>query len=496
MKNIFKYFWAAILLITAFFAGCEDFLDKNPQGQLTQATFPVSESDAVLATNACYATLRNNAYHCGLFPLTDIMSDDARKGSNPGDAASGVNPYDNFTFTTTAEYLGPWWATLYEGIKRTNVVLEKVPAIDMDENLKNVCLGEASFLRGLFYFDLVRAWGGVPVVTTTTPELTMERASKETVFALIESDLLFAAQNLPEKSEVKEAELGRATKGAAKSLLAKMYLFRGDFVNAEKYSLEVIESLEYGLEPVFTDANGVNGEHGIESVFEIGALGVESEAGDQYANVQGVRGTPNRGWGFNRPSIDLRNSFEPNDPRIKGTIIDLGDVIDGVTIMGDSQTPDETKDESGNLIETECYNRKVWTPGNTVPTQFGHNRRLIRYAEVLLMAAECLNENNKPDQALIYLNDVRERAREGNAAILPDITTLDKTELRQLIYNERRHELALEGHRFWDLVRTGKANEVLSGLGFKAGKNELFPVPQTEIDLSQGKLVQNPLWDE
>jgi len=495
MKNIYKYFWALLILISSILISCEDFLEKNPQGQLTQATFPVSATDALLATNSCYATLRNNAYHCGLFPLNDIMSDDGRKGSNPGDAASGVNPFDNFTFTTTADYLGGWWATLYEGIKRTNVVLEKVPAIAMDEDLKNSYLGEASFLRALYYFDLARAWGGVPIVTTTTPDLVMARSSADAVFSLIENDLLFAVQNLPEKSEGNEAELGRATKGAAKALLAKMYLFRNDFINAEKYSLEVIESMEYDLEPVFTDANGVNGEHGIESVFEIGALGVEAEAGNQYANVQGVRGTPNRGWGFNRPTIDLRNSFEANDPRIKGTIIDLGDVIDGVTITGDGQTPNETKDEEGNLIETECYNRKVWTPGNTVPTQFGHNRRLLRYAEVLLMAAECLNENNKPDQALIHLNKVRERAREGNASILLDITTTDKTALREIIFNERRHELALEGHRFWDLVRTGKADEVLGDLGFVTGKHELFPIPQTEMDLSQGMLTQNPLWE-
>ncbi|MFA6403927.1 MAG: RagB/SusD family nutrient uptake outer membrane protein [Salinivirgaceae bacterium] len=495
MKNLFKYFVVGIILLSATISGCEDFLEKNPQGKLTQTTFPVTASDALLATNACYATLRNNAYHCGLFPLTDIMSDDGRKGSNPGDAASGVNPYDNFTFTVTGEYLGSWWATLYEGVKRTNVVLEKVPSIEMDANLKNTYLGEASFLRALYYFDLVRAWGGVPIVTSTTPALVMERATKEAVFTFIESDLLFAIQNLPEKSEVAAAELGRATKGAANSLLAKMYLFRGDFVNAEIYSMEVVESLEYGLEPVFTDANGVNGEHGIESVFEIGAEGVEAESGDQYANVQGVRGTPNRGWGFNRPTIDLRNSFEPNDPRLKGTIIDLGDVLDGVTIAGYSQTPDETKDDEGNLIETECYNRKVWTPGNTVPTQFGHNRRLIRYAEVLLMAAECLNENDKPDQALNHLNKVRERAREGNASILLDITTTDKTALREIIFTERRHELALEGHRFWDLVRTGKADEVLGPLGFAPGKNELFPIPQSEIDLSQGMLTQNPLWE-
>jgi len=137
----------------------------------------------------------------------------------------------------------------------------------------------------------------------------------------------------------------------------------------------------------------------------------------------------------------------------------------------------------------------VWTDGATVATQFGHNRRLLRYADVLLMAAEALNENDKPGEALIYLNEVRERAREGNTSILPDITETDKTALRDIILEERRHELALEGHRFYDLVRTGKAAEVLGPLGFVTGKHELFPIPQKEIDLSQEVLTQNPNWE-
>jgi hypothetical protein len=190
----------------------------------------------------------------------------------------------------------------------------------------------------------------------------------------------------------------------------------------------------------------------------------------------------------------LRYNFEEQDPRLKGTIIDLGDVIDGILILGDGNTPDETFDEDDNLIEVECYNRKVWIPGTSTNTQFGHNRRLIRFSDVLLMAAEALNENNKPGQALVHLNRVRERARQGDEEILPDITTTDKDQLRDLILQERRMELALEGHRFWDLVRTGKAQEVLGPLGFISGKHELFPIPQTEIDISQGTLTQNPNW--
>ncbi len=495
MRTTIKtYIPALLILLSITFTGCESFLDKEPQGDLTQNTFPTTASDALLATNAAYATLRNVGYHSGTFPLLDIMSDDGRKGSNPNDQASTIGPYDNFGFTTTGYELASWWATLYEGIKRTNVVIEKVSLVEMDANLRNRYVAEAKFLRGLYYFDLVRAWGGVPMVTTLNPPIKLERATTDAVYLQIETDLLAAITDLPEKSEVATSELGRATKGAAKALLAKVYLFKKDFVNAEKYALEVITSVQYDLEPDFIDANGVNGEHGIESVFEIGAVGQESSAGNQYANVQGVRGTPNRGWGFNRPSPDLRSSFETGDPRLKGTIIDLGDVLDGIEIKGDGLTPDVTLDGDGNILETECYNRKVWTPGTDVPSQFNHNRRLIRYADVLLMAAEALNENNKPDQALIYLNKVRERARGGNTSILPDITTTDKSALRDIIMIERRHELALEGHRFWDLVRTEKAVQVLGPLGFKSGQHELMPVPQSEIDISQGALKQNPNW--
>ena len=482
-----------IVLVLAPFA-CQDFLEIDPQGDLTQASFPQSESDALLATNAAYSTLRNWSYHSGGYPIYDIMSDDALKGSNPNDQLPTLGPFDTFTFNPTQDGLDRWWASLYEGIKRANVVIEKVPEIAMPQASIDLYVAEARFLRGLFYFDLVRAWGGVPLITTLTPPLRAERASAAEIYALIEEDLSLAADMLPEKSELPVESLGRATRGAAKALLAKMYLFQGDYINAELYALEVINSGQYSLEPNFADAFGEAGEHGVESVFEIGARRNEgtNNGGNQYANVQGIRGSPNRGWGFNRPSVDLMNSFDANDPRMDATIIFLGEVLGGVETIGDGTTPDETRDANGNLIELETYNQKVWTEGDNTITSWGHNRRLVRYADVLLMAAEALNENNKSAEALIHLNEVRERARGGDAGILPDITVTSKEELRDLIIEERRHELAMEGHRFGDLVRTGKAPEVLGPLGFQAGKHELLPIPQTEIDLSEGTLGQNP----
>jgi starch-binding outer membrane protein, SusD/RagB family len=478
------------------FTGCKKFLEKDLQGTLTQQSFPVSPTDALLATNATYEAIREWEYNSGGFPIFDIMSDDAVKGSNPDDGASTVGPYDNFSITPTQSGLDNYWNALYVGVKRANVVIEKVPAISMDETLKTRYIAEAKFIRGLIYFDFVRAWGGVPLVTTTDPPLKLQRASADEVYALIIQDLNYAVEHLPLKSGYQGTDAGRATSGAAQALLARVFLFRNDFINAEKYALDVINTAQYGLEPVYVDANGVNGNTGIESVFEVGAVEVEGTGGggNQYANTQGVRGTPNRGWGFNRPTIDLRNSFASGDPRYQGTVINLGDTIDGIQILGDGPTPDITYDDHGNVVEIECYTRKVWVPGDNTITQYGHHRRLIRYADVLLMAAEALNENNKPGEALIYLNQVRERARQGNSAILPDITTTDQAELRDIIFNERRHELAMEGWRFWDLVRTGRAVQVLGPHGFIAGKNELLPIPQPEIDISQGSLLQNPMW--
>jgi len=473
---------------------CTDFLSVNPQSELTQEAFPSSPNDALHATNAVYSTLRNWHYHSGGFPILDIMSDDAHKGSNPNDALNTVGPYDNFMHATTQDGLDRWWNGLYQGIRRANVVIEKVPLITMDESLKNRYIGEAKFLRALYYFDLVRAFGGIPLVLTTNPEFRLNRSTVAEVYDVIGEDLRFAINNLPLKKQYTSQNIGRASSSAASVLLAKVLIFNNNFTEAEDLLLDVIQSGDYDLEPDYFDANGPNGEHGIESIFEIGAISTESGQGNQYANTQGVRGSPNRGWGFNQPSIDLRNAFEYGDVRRQATIIELGDVIDGITILGDSFTPDIIRDENGQIVRMEGYNRKVWIPGLSTDTQYGHNRRLIRYADALLLAAEALNENNKPEEALVFINQIRKRARGGNDAVLPDIIGIDKSFLREKILQERRVELALEGHRFWDLVRTQFAEHILAPYGFQKGKHELLPIPQSEIDLSKGSLIQNPNW--
>jgi len=490
-----------IIFLTFLFqllaVSCNDFLERVPQGELTQSVFPATANDALLATNAVYNTLRISSYHQGLFPLLDIMSDDAYKGSNPDDQAATILPYDKFQHISTEGSLAAWWNTLYLGVKRANIVTEKVADIQMDETLKQRYLAEAKFLRALFYFDLVRAWGDVPLFTNTEPDLKMGRTKAADVYLQIEKDLLDAVQFLPARNELTGDNLGRASKGAAQALLARVYLFQKKYDKVAEYTEYLITSGLYGLQPAFEDANSVAGEHGTESVFEIGAYGDEGleNGGNQYANVQGVRGTPNRGWGFNRPSMELMASFEAGDPRLEATVLYLGETIDGVMILGDGKTPDQVLDGAGKVIEIECYNQKLWTPGQTVPPSFGHNRRIIRYADVLLMAAEAQNEIGNSAKALQYLELVRARARAGNNAILPEITTADQSVLRDKILDERRHELALEGYRYWDLLRTGRAPQVLGPLGFQSNKHELFAIPQVELDLTGNLWSQNPGWE-
>jgi len=488
-----KLYTISIILALGVVSSCneDEFLNKLPIAQSVEGDFPNTEKDAILATNGVYNTLRIWNINEGGFPILNIVSDDQLKGTSPSDGG-GIAPYDDFTYTQTEGSMDRWWRTLYQGIRRANLVISALPTIDMDEELKNRLEGESRFLRAYFYSILVRAYGDVVKVTEVNASFDLLRSPKEEIYSeIIFPDLMFAAENLPVRSDYATEDAGRITEGAVKALLARLYLFRGEFGMAETYAMEVINSMEYDLEADFADAHSVVGEYGVEAVFEIGAIASDfGNGGHQYGNTQAVRGTPNKGWGFGRPAYSLITDWDMSDPRMDQSIIFLGETIDGITISGDGQTPDTTY-ENSVIVEIEVYNQKVWTPGTNTEESFGHNKRIIRFSDVLLMAAEALNENDNPTEALVHLNRVRQRARNGNPGILPDITTTDKTQLRQVIYDERRFELAFEGLRFWDLVRTGRASTVLGPLGFQSNKNELFPIPQAEIDISEGRITQN-----
>lgn len=253
--------------------------------------------------------------------------------------------------------------------------------------------------------------------------------------------------------------------------------------------MEVVNSKEYNLLADYGKIFLPEGENSSESVFEIQATALEASfAGATPWNmVQGVRGSPNLGWGFNLPSDDLIRAFEPGDPRRDATILYVGEILpDGSAVVEDNPS-----------IENERYNQKAWAPAHPGLQDNGpSNIRVLRYADVLLIAAEALNENGKPQEALIQLNAVRKRARGTRTTVLPDVTTTDKTALRERIWRERRVELAMEQQRWFDLVRTGQAATRMQALGknFITGKHELFPIPQTEIDLSNGLITQNPMY--
>jgi tetratricopeptide (TPR) repeat protein len=494
MKRIVHIIVIGVLLLAI---GCsESFLENPPLTTITDVTYPENANDAYLVTNAAYNNLRN-WWILGGYPLAGIMSDDQTKGSEDG-SNPDLQQFETFTFNASHAYILAWYQTLFQSIRHANIVIEKVPPIPMDEALKDRYIAEAKFIRSHVYFIMVRLWGDVPKITTINPERTVLRSPAEEIYnEIIIPGLVEAAEVLPEKSEYPSEDMGRVTRGAAKALLARIYLHLGDFENTEKYAEEVIQSGQYSLDPDWARVFSLEGQWGTGSIFELGALpDGREQGGNQYGNTQGVRGTPNWGWGFGRPSWDYINHFEPSDPRMDASVIFLGEILHGNYIEGSSLTSDTTYDEQGNVVEIECYNQKVYVENATDPRDnWGHNRRIIRYADILLMAAEAHNENGDPETALAYLNMVRERARGGNGSILPDRTETGKDALRLLIWEERRHELAFEQIRYFDLMRQGRMSEVLGPLGFIEGKNESLPIPQQEIDLSEGKMTQNPNWE-
>lgn len=486
MKSIKILF--SLLAILILSSCVDDILDKKKPAELSSDTFFQSEDHAIWATNAIYNQLRDWDVHVfSYIGLGDIISDDSDKGSLPNDA-NFLNDIDNLTFdASNISFLGVW-SGYYRLIYRANLVIENVPKIEMDEELKVRLVNEARMLRAYGYFNLVRWFGDIPLIDhpLDPDEYTQERVPVSQIYNFIIEDLLSARENLPEKSQFSSSDLGRVTKGTALGFLAKVYLTIGDYPNAEKYALEVIESEEYELYPNYAELFREFAENSSESLFEVQAAAYEEGGGStQYNQVQGVRGSPNLGWGFNRPSNNLVTSYEPGDPRREATILYVGEVLpDGSAVVQDNEA-----------LFNERYNQKAWVGSHPGFQENGPgNIRILRYADVLLMAAEALNENDKPEQALVYLNMVRERARGANSFILPDVTETNKDALRQRVWRERRSELAMEQQRWFDLQRQQRAAEVMQGVGkdFVVGKHELLPIPQSEIDLSGGVLTQNP----
>lgn len=476
-----------IIIAASLFPSCKkEFLDVPQQGQQQGESFFQNADDAAKAINAIYGNMRS--WENVGFPaiaIESMGSDDAEKGSSPSDGSFFLD-FDTFTVDPAQGNISGFWNGQYRNINYCNRVLDNVPGIAMDETVKAQYLAEAKFIRALSYFRLVRAFGAVPLRLTTPEdpsEYNLPRTDASQIYAQVEKDLTEAAAVLP--NSYPASGLGRATKGAALTLHAKVAMYLKKWNDVLTYTNTVM-GMGYTLLPNFESVFRIANENSSESIFEIQAAlvpGNTAASNSQYSQVQGVRGVRGGGWGFNVPTADLAASFETGDPRRDATIIFRGETTpQGDVIPAEGDNP--------------MYNQKSYVPFNLFVNGFNEgaqqNIRVLRFSDVLLMNAEAANELGNSSQALTSLERVRARARQGNASILPAVTATDQTAIRNAIWRERRSEFAMEFDRYFDVIRQGRGTAVFGPKGWRAGRNEIWPIPQTEIDLSGGTLTQNP----
>ena len=493
MKNKKIYLNAAagfgVMAALLFTQGCKkSFLNATPATTTVATQFWKTQNDATSAVNAMYADLHNwNDIAFAPIAIESMGSDDVTKGSVPTDATF-MNEYNNFTVTAGEGQLEGFWTGMYNNINFANQILDNVPGISMDGSLKARYLAEAQFIRAWDYFRLVRAYGDVPLrihVPKNASDYNLARTPKAQVWAQIQSDLTAAAAVLP--TTYSAADVGHVTKGAALALNAKASLYLKNWADVVKYTNAVTALGVYSLFPNYEKMFRTQNKNNVESIFEIQNMLIPNNpaaSNSQYSQVQMPRVTePAGGWGFNDPSPSLVAEFESGDPRFTGTVIVTG-----------TSTPE------GDMIDASApnpyYNMKSYVPFDEYVSGYNQgcqqDKICLRYADVLLMNAEANNELGNSAAALASLELVRARARAGNAAILPKVTTTDQGALRTAIYHERRVELGMEFDRYFDVIRQGRGAAVFGPRGWKAGKNEVWPIPQNEIDLSAGTLTQNP----
>ncbi len=550
-----KYIFATLITSTTLFLGsCSDFLDRSPQGQFTEDDNPNALVNGKIYN--VYTLMRNYDVTAGppALAIHCFRSEDSEKGSISSDGSDVAEMYDDFVYTPTNGLLGAYWGRNYAIIYQCNDILtaiaEKETAGQTEaEDIINK--GEASFFRAYCYFNLVRAFGEVPLVTykiNDASEANIPKTTADKIYEQIDKDLKTAEESLPETwsseytgrltwgaarslhartymmrndwnnmytaSTEKTAEeslpetwsseyTGRLTWGAARSLHARTYMMRNDWNNMYTASTDVIKKGLYNLKTPYNEIFTDDGENNGGSIFELqctatAALPQSDVIGSQFCEVQGVRGAGqwDLGWGWHMATEYMAQAYEQGDPRKNSTLLYFR--------HSDSEpiTPENTNEPYGESPVSPAmgayFNKKAYTDPalrkEYTNKGFWVNIRLIRYADVLLMGAESANEKGIPGEAIDYLEQVRARARGTNSNILPKVTTTDQGELREAIRHERRVELGLEFDRFYDLVRWGIAKEVLHAAGKTnyQDKNALLPLPQTEIDKSKGVLVQNP----
>jgi len=502
-RNIGKIGMVVGLLIFSL-SSCKKWVDYDPRDdfKITEQDYLRSESDYRTMAISVYTPIQ---WLNQMVSLSDIASDDAVAGGESASDILSLQQIDDFSVNPVNSTLKDLWQSAYEGVNRANYMLQYREANLLGEQVefagKDALYGEIQFLRAYYYFSLVRLFGDVPLFTDRRLSLSdsrqLERSPKATVYQQIEQDLQDAIAALPPIQQ----EKGRITKYAAQSLLGKVYLYQNKYDDAAQVLDQVIGANAFVLVEDFGSIYLASGENGSESVFEIqysnaspyynwgGATRGQGNYAVQQNGIRGLSGSDDMpyapGWSTNLPAKDLANAYSAGDQRKEVTVLDIEAYKAANPSFNISYQVAPYKNTG--LYNQKYQPRKGETSGQ-VELNYLNNFRTIRYAEVLLMAAEAFNKASSANdsKAREYLNRVRQRAFGDTDH---DISASGSA-LYEAILKERRLELAMEGDRYFDLIRTGKAAAVLGPLGFISGKHEVFPIPQEEIQISN--LTQNP----
>lgn len=523
MKNIFKILIGGAFIFSL--ASCSDFLDRPVLGQESLDTYFQTEEECLKQVAGCYQAIFFDDWWQIQAPYVgfDMSTDDLWMGNT----TQSQSDWMRMTHYGNPKADGPlsnFWQYRYKGILRCNIVINSVPDAPIsDEDLRARMIAEAKFLRAFYYFDLVKNFGGVPIVLAMQmpDELVgVERATTEETYAQIEQDLEDAVADLPLKSEYASADLGRATKGAAMGLLGRAYLYQGKYTEAKAILKEVIDSQEYGLCPEFKDVWSVENNNSVESLFEVQfSSDISYSLGGRLPVFTGSR--DDSGWSWGLPTSNLEKAFldAGDTERLKWTIVKNGD-----NVPGDDDDIAQNYLISPSKHKSARINRKYYIPHALRPSPYdaNHNNlnhRLLRYADILLMYAEAANQLGDDSEARSALKQVRDRV--GLSQVTSSGTTL-----RNAIRLERRLELALENQRLYDLRRwdddngkkalcnvmgengtfvrynlyestdeyelTNQGENSNKGITFQENRDLLFPIPNTEVLQSSGSIAQNP----
>ncbi len=492
MKTKNKIFHIILIITVLYFSSCgEDFVTQEFENGVVSENFFKNATDAEQALTAVYDIIGSRGmYQEGNWVIGDATSDDINElsGDN-GDYGTHYRAASDYRWETSSPYSTTKWFDGYKGIFRANILIEKLPEIEMDNALKARFEGEAKFLRALYYFNLIQAFGDVPFFTTVLTRaeyLELARTDKQIVYAQIEQDLKDAAAALPITST---DPVGRATKGAANGLLSRVYLYQDKWTDAAS-TAQLVMGGEYELVDTEDFKNMYNGdlENSKESIFEFQSVGFTPGVwGNRTENIYSFFWSPLIGWAnWYSPSVSSQEQFEDGDIRRKASLLIVGK-NDSIDTDGDGVVEFFPSGSMNGNYFNNANVRKFLPEGRNLASanNYDVNFPIIRYAEVLLNYAEAQNEAGKSSEALSAVNEIR------NRAMVPVFTETDQGLLRQLIREERRRELLFEGHRFFDLQRWGIAAQVLTPLGYRVGTHEYWPIPLAELDLMKN-LTQYP----